>query len=290
MIKRLLSWAMVIVSVFSLCACGKKEIVGGDAGTADEEAGIKIVSTLLSEEPYGIGVDKDKPELLTKVNAFIAESKENGTLDEIIDRYLNGGEPKAVTPAEPNANRDQLMVASTVDFEPFEYGEVGKYYGIDMEIAEALAEYLGKELVIVNSSFEAMFLAVKQHKCDICIGGITITDERKELMDFSEPYFVTGLCLAVPVDNTEFDNAKTATDVEMILKSKDKDAVVGVENLTTSLAYCKGEDGYEGLPVTVKGYRDLDAAVAGLAEGDCQYVVGDMVPVEMIVNRVNGKE
>ncbi|MBQ7677459.1 MAG: transporter substrate-binding domain-containing protein [Lachnospiraceae bacterium] len=288
MMKKILAVTLIAASVFSMCACTKKDIVGADAGETSEE--LKVISTTLTEEQYGIGVDKDKPELLAQVNAFLAESRKSGELDEIIDRYLEGGEPKLVTSAELDKDKDQLVVVSTLDFEPFEYGEIGKYYGIDMEIIERLADYLDKELVIINSSFETMFLSVKQHKCDICIGGITITDERKQLVDFSEPYFITGLAIAVPVDNTEFDNVKNVTDMEMILKSKSEDETIGVENLTTAQAYCKGEDGYEGLGMTVKGYRDLEAAIIGLEDGECQYVLGDQVPVEMFVNRTNGKE
>ena len=285
--KRLAIGLSAVVLFLSLSACGSKEVVGVD----DDAAGkVKIVDIELTEERYGIGVDKDKGGLLAAVNAYISEAKESGELDEIIDRNMNGGEAKLVLSAEPDDTRDQLVVASTLDFEPFEYGEVGEYYGIDMEIIERLAEYLNKDLVIVNSSFETMFLSVKQHKCDICIGGISITDARKEYVDFSDPYYTTAQSLIVPLENTEFDQAQNAEDVEAILRTKDAASVIGVENLTTAQIYCEGGEDFEGFPATIKGYKDIETALGALVGGECQYVVADHASAKRFVDKINGEQ
>ena len=58
-----------------------------------------------------------------------------------------------------------------------------------MEIAAALAEYLGKELVIQNMDFDSVCLSVGQQKCDIAMAGLTIKDDRKEYVNFSNPYY-----------------------------------------------------------------------------------------------------
>ncbi len=272
-----------------LCGCTGKTVVGDDASHPATK--IRIVDVDLTSEEYGIGVDKDKKDLLAKTNEFIDKSMNDGLFDEITAHYLGDGEPVMIESADLDESHDQLVVASTLDFEPFEYGKVGEYYGIDMEIASALADYLGKELVIVNSSFETMFISVNQHKCDICIGGISITEERKKLVDFTKPYFYTGQRIAIRDDNKEFDNVKTADDIEEILSDKTKSTVIGVENLTVSEDYCKGNDeyGYAGFPVTVKGYRDAQSAIEALADGECDYMVGDYAPMALIVNRINGE-
>ncbi len=278
----------IIMLMVSAAGCGGRRIVGDDAVSSKER--VKIIDIALTEEQYGIGVDKDQGDLLAAVNDFIDEIKQSGELDEIIDRYMTGGEAHLVTSAEMDESKDQIIVASTLDFEPFEYGEVGAYYGIDMEIAELLADYLEKELVIVNSSFETMFLSVKQHKCDICIGGISITEERKEKVAFSKPYYVTAQSLIVPVGNTEFDEAKSAGEVEAILRGKDASETIGVENLTTAQEYCEGNDEFEGFPLTVKGYRDMETAIGEMINGDCQYVVGDYTAAKRFVDKANGAE
>lgn len=283
--KRILSLILVAACAFTVCACD------GGKSTGDQNSKqLKIVCDNLTEESYAIGVDKDKQELLGQVNAFIEEIIDNGTLDEIENHYFGDGEPVKVTSAEIDEARDQLLVASTLDFEPFEYGKIGEYYGIDMEIIRELADYLGKDLVIVDSSFETMFMSVNQHKCDICIGGISITPERQELVDFSTPYFYTGQCLVVDENDTDFDDADTPEEIIEILNKKDKNTVIGVENLTTAQEFCEGAGDFEGFSMTVEGYRDISAALDGLIEGECDYVMADYASTKSVVDKLNGEE
>lgn len=284
--KKVFSVLMAAVCAFSLIGC-----TGTDTSKKDEKSEqVKIVCDGLTDEAYAIGVNKDEQELLGQINDFIAEVSENGKLDEIINRYLEGGEAQMVTSAKEDASKDQLLVASTLDFEPFEYGKIGEYYGIDMEIIKELADYLGKELVIVDSSFETMFMSVNQHKCQICIGGISITPEREELVDFTTPYFQTGQCLVTRSDNKEFDSADSPDKVQDILKEKGAETIIGVENLTTAQEFCEGEGEYEGFSMTVRGYHDIRAAIDGLKNGECEYVIGDYVSTRGAVDVANGEE
>ena len=210
--KKLLSLVLVAAMALSVVACGAKEEAAAEAPVT-----AKVIDVELTEEQYAYGVDKNQPELLDEVNAFIAEIKENGTFDEICDHYFGDGEPVAVESAEEDASKEQLVVATNAEFAPFEYMEGDKYYGIDMEIAKALADYLGQELVIVNMSFDAVCLSVGQSKCDIAMAGLTITEERKEVVNFSESYYNAAQKIFVPSDNTEFDECAAAEDVAAIL-------------------------------------------------------------------------
>ena len=223
----------------SVVACGGKE----EAAEAPAEAAVtaKVIDVELTEEQYAYGVDKNQPELLEEVNAFIAEIKENGTFDEICDHYFGDGEPVAVESAEEDASKDQLVVATNAEFAPFEYMEGDKYYGIDMEIAKALADYLGQELVIVNMSFDAVCLSVGQSKCDIAMAGLTITEERKEVVNFSESYYNAAQKIVVPSNNTEFDECAAAEDVAAILNEKDDTTKVGFQAGTTGQFYTEGD-------------------------------------------------
>ncbi len=119
---------------------GKEEDKGSSAKTA------KVIDVDLTNEEYAFGIDKDQPELVEQVNAFIKEVKEDGTLDEICDKYFGGGEPEAVKSAKLDEAKDQLVVATNAAFEPFEYTKGDKYVGIDMELAALLAEKLEKNL------------------------------------------------------------------------------------------------------------------------------------------------
>ena len=121
----------LVMAVGLLAACG------GQAKTA------KVINIELTEEQYAFGVDKDQPELLEKANTFIAQIKEDGTLEEIFDKYFGEGTPEGIKSAEYDASKDQLVVATNAEFAPFEYMEGDTFYGVDMEIAKAFADYLG---------------------------------------------------------------------------------------------------------------------------------------------------
>ena len=169
-----------------------------------EKVTAKVIDIELTEEKYAFGVDKTQPELLEKVNAFIAEIKANGKMDEIFNHNF-GGTPVAITSAVEDSSKDQLVVATNAEFPPFEYTEGEQYLGVDMEIAKLLADYLGKELVIKNMDFDAVCLSVGQQKCDIAMAGLTIDPKREENVTFSDSYYQASQKLIVRSDDTKFD-------------------------------------------------------------------------------------
>ena len=285
--KKLLSLALVAAMALSVVACGGKE----EAAEAPAEAAVtaKVIDVELTEEQYAYGVDKNQPELLEEVNAFIAEIKENGTFDEICDHYFGDGEPVAVESAEEDASKDQLVVATNAEFAPFEYMEGDKYYGIDMEIAKALADYLGQELVIVNMSFDAVCLSVGQSKCDIAMAGLTITEERKEVVNFSESYYNAAQKIVVPSNNTEFDECAAAEDVAAILNEKGGTTKVGFQAGTTGQFYTEGDAdwGFDGYAVEAIGYDNGSLAVQDMLNGNLDYVIIDAAPAVAITTAIN---
>lgn len=272
--------AVLALSVFT--ACGK-------SGSSSAKKTAKVIDINLTEEEYAFGVDKDQPELLDQVNAFIKEIKENGELDKICNKYFGDGEPVAVKSADLDESKDQLVVATNAAFEPFEYTKGDSYAGIDMEIAKALADKLGKELVIQNMSFDAVCLSVGQHKCDLAIAGLTIKEDRKEYVAFSDPYYQASQRLVVASDNTEFDNCKTVEDVEAILNTKDSSASVGFQNGTTGQFYCEGDEsfGFAGFKMKNTGYASGSLAVQDLINGGLKYVIIDAAPAQFITESIN---
>lgn len=250
---------------------------------------VKVIEVDLTSEEYAFGVDKTQPELLDSVNAFIKEIKENGTFDAICNNYFGDGTPVAVTSAAYDESKDQLVVATNAAFEPFEYTQGDSYYGIDMEIAAALAEYLGKELVIQNMDFDAVCLSVGQQKCDIAMAGLTIKEDRKEYVNFSDPYYSASQKLIVLSDNTEFDSCKDAAAVEAILNTKDNSTKIGVQTGTTGQFYVEGDAdwGFDGYAVEAVGYKNGSLAVQDLINGNIQYVIIDAAPAACITEAIN---
>ncbi len=249
----------------------------------------EVVEVDLTQEFYAFGVDKAQPELLEKVNTFIAQIKEDGTLDAICNKYFGEGTPEAVESAAYDESKEQLVVATNAAFEPFEYMEGDKYLGIDMEIAKLLADYLEMELVINNMDFDAVCLSVGQHKCDIAMAGLTINETRKESVDFSESYYEASQRLIVKADDTTFDGITSPDEIEAKLNSLGKDAKVGYQNGTTGQFYVQGDAdwGFNGLDVTGVGYQNGSLAVQDMLNGNLDYVIIDKEPAMFITESIN---
>ena len=251
----------------------------------------KVIDINLTEEQYAFGVDKAQPELLEKVNAFVKKIKENGTLEEICDKYFSDGKPTPVTSAKRDDTKadKQLVVATNAAFAPFEYTEGDKYLGIDMEIAKLLADELKMELVIEHMDFESVCLSVGQHKCDIAMAGLTVNEEREEHVTFSESYYEASQKLIVKGDDKTFDDCKTAEDVEKILNGFDKSVKIGVQDGTTGQLYSAGDKdwGFAGFPVETIGYKNGSLAVQDMINGNINYVIIDAAPAAVISESIN---
>ena len=282
-----------VLAMTALTACGSKDDSSEAASeNTSSKKTAKVIEIDLTDEQYAFGVDKDQPELLTQVNDFIKSMNEDGSFEEICNHYFGDGEPVAVESAKLDANKDQLVVATNAAFEPFEYTKGENYYGVDMEIAKALADKLGKELVIQNMDFDAVCLSVGQHKCDIAMAGLTIKPDREEYVSFSDSYYKASQKLIVTSDITEFDDCKTADDVNKILQAKGSDMKIGFQTGTTGQFYCEGDAdwGFTKLAMTSTGYKNGSLAVQDLLNGNLNYVIIDAAPAASITTALNAMQ
>jgi polar amino acid transport system substrate-binding protein len=213
----------------------------------------------------------------------------DGTYDEIMERYFGDGEPVAVESAQLDSSKDQLVVATNAAFEHFEYMKGDKYYGIDMELAQLLADYLGKELVISNMEFDAVCLSVGQSKADVAMSGLTIKEDRKEYVMFTDKYYNAAQKLIVKESDKTFDDCKTVADVEAVLSGLSSNTKIGVQNGTTGKFYVEGDEdwGFSGYDVECIGYKSGSLAVQDMINGNIDYVIIDEAPAKCIVDAIN---
>ena len=288
--KKVLTVLLAAVMAISVTACGgEKEKAENGNGDKESAKGVKTIEIDLTNEEYAFGVDKSQPELLEQVNAFIGKIKEDGTLDEICEKYFANGEPTAVKSAELDTSKDQLVVATNAAFEPFEYTKGEDYYGIDMELAALLAEELDQELVIQNMDFDAVCLSVGQQKCDIAMAGLTVNEERQEYVTFSETYYQASQRVIVPASDTSFDECKDAAAVEEVLNKLSESDKIGVQAGTTAQYYIEGDEewGFPGLPAECVPYLNGSLAVQDLINGNIKYVIIDAAPAKCITEAIN---
>jgi arginine/lysine/histidine transporter system substrate-binding protein len=121
----------------------------------------------------------------------------------------------APTAALPNSvegikARGELIVATNAEFPPFEYMEGDKIVGIDMEIAQAIADQLGVKLKIDNMNFDSVLASIQTGKGDLAIAGLSATEDRKKSVDFSDSYFSSTVVMLVAKGN---DKLKTKEDL-----------------------------------------------------------------------------
>ena len=152
---------------------------------------LKILDDVFADEEYAICIAKDNDELTQQFNQAIAELKADGTLDSIISNYI-GDDTKGKTPYESPADADHskgtLKMATNAAFEPYEYYEGDKVVGIDADMAQAICDKLGYELEIDDMEFDSIITAVSSGKADFGAAGMTVTEDRKKNIDFTDTY------------------------------------------------------------------------------------------------------
>ena len=159
----------------------------------NQTEGLTIIEAPYVEEEYAIAFAKDS-ELTEKFNGAMAGLIESGTFDAIVNDYLeamsNDEEPQHTyqTPEGTEYPNGTLVMATSADFPPYEYYDGDKVIGIDAEVAQAICDALGYELKIEDMNFDSIITAVSTGKADFGMAGMTVTDERKESVDFSDSY------------------------------------------------------------------------------------------------------
>lgn len=151
--------------------------------------------------------------LIDEFNEAFEAMKEDGTYDAIMAKWLGDSKDSAdkstvVTSDNLKLTGDASAKATPVkstykivmdsSFAPFEYqNDSGKYEGIDVDLIKAIAEQQGFNIELSNPGFDAALNAVQAGQADAVIAGMSITDARKEIFDFSDPYYTSNILLAV---------------------------------------------------------------------------------------------
>lgn len=173
-----------------------------------------------------------------------------------------------------SALADTLIMATNASFPPYEYYDGEKIVGIDAEIAAAVCEKMGYELQIDDMEFDSIIAAVMSGKATFGMAGMTVTDERKQSVDFSDSY-ATGI-QAVIVKN---DSPITTVDD---LFAEGANYKVGVQLSTTGDIYTTGDIEEAGLG-TVERFPNGNEAVMALLNGKIDCVVIDNEPAKAYV-------
>ena len=157
-----------------------------------------IFSETVAPDSYGLGLQKDSP-LTDKISAIIERYTEDGTLDALREKWLGADESvKTIDMGEYDAPNGTLRYAHDSTLEPMSYvGGNGESLGYEVELVSLIAKELGMKLEITQSTFNSLIQMLSSGRADIVSGSISITDERKESIDFPSTHYVGGTVLVV---------------------------------------------------------------------------------------------
>ncbi len=161
----------------------------------------------------------------------------------------------------------KLIMSTNAAFPPYEMvADDGSFEGIDVEVAGAIAGKLGLELVVDDMDFDAALLAVQQNKSDIVMAGVTVTEDRQLIMNFSDSY-ATGVQVVI---------VKEGSDVTL---DNLGEKMIGTQRGTTGYIYTSDDYGDDH----VTAYDNGASAVQALINGQVDCVVIDSAPAEAFV-------
>lgn len=161
---------------------------------------------------YGIIFPKgQQQELRLQMNAFLAMIKENGTYDELHEKWFGDKEPtEFLDPATLTGTNDTLRVITNNEIKPFGYIKNGKLVGYDVDILTLFAEEYGYKLDITAVPFQSILAGVSGGAYQMGISGLTITEERKKTFDFSDPYHNEDVLYIIPGEGDGLNAFRTA--------------------------------------------------------------------------------
>ena len=167
-----------------------------------------------------------------------------------------------------------IKFGTNPEFPPFEYisanGVLGEYDGIDMAIAAKIGELTGMDVEMESLEFDSLLIALQNGQIDATIAGMTITDERKEAVNFSTPYYTATQVMIVPEDS----------DIEKAEDMADKKICV-IQGYTGET--CVNEMGYK-----YEAFKKGTEAIMELVNGKCDVVVIDSATAQNYVNDNEG--
>lgn len=169
----------------------------------------------------------------------------------------------------------KLRLLTEATFPPFEYTKGSGYAGVDIDIGQALADKLGVELEVIDMNFDLLVDALNADKGDFIAAGMSVTEERKEVVNFTKEYLVNGLMVILPSDSTAASFEDLAGKVIAVQEATTGD-FLAVERIDTA-------------DTNILRFKSAVEAGNSVLNGKADAAVLDKLPSQTIVNGSNGK-
>ncbi len=170
----------------------------------EQNPSLRILDEIFVEETYAGVVAKGNEALLDSVNAAIRKLKSDGTYDSIFNTYIK--KSSSFHYFQKVKDAPKLILSTNAQFPPYEYHTGEGIVGIDIEICKYIADYLGRSLEIQDIEFDAIINAISSGKADIGFSGFTVTEERKQSINFTDTYADNKVVIVVRGDEKAVSN------------------------------------------------------------------------------------
>lgn len=285
--------ALALVAVMLLCcfaSCGKSndDFVATDA-------------TDLLKEDFGIAVKKGNTKLLTAVNKVIDAWVKDGTMTKYVDYYTELADYEAgkADAKKPNADglkttwdfgsaTEVITVYTESGFAPFEFMSGSKVIGVDIAIMSQVAVDMGKKLDVKDVVFDTIPTCVQNSTGDaVGAAGMTINDDRKEMVDFSSIYYSSTLVI-VSAKDAVISSVKDLSGKKVAVQEGTSGDLIISDAATSKGHVYENEDGKE-VKVTVSAetevarYKQYALAFADLKAGRVDAILMDKLPAQTML-------
>ncbi|MBQ8922204.1 MAG: transporter substrate-binding domain-containing protein [Oscillospiraceae bacterium] len=185
---------------------GKIDAVIVDLETAksfvEKNNDIRILDEEFMDEEYAIAVQLDNTALRDELNEALKALTEDGTLDSIKANYEGDEQGEHPYEVKTNASRDKgtLIMATNAEFPPYESYSGGSIVGFDVDMMNAVCDYLGYTLKIEDMPFDSVLPAVQSGKAQVGVAGMSVTEDRAKNVLFTDNYAITHQVIIVRKD------------------------------------------------------------------------------------------
>ncbi|WP_145411015.1 transporter substrate-binding domain-containing protein [Paenibacillus xylanexedens] len=189
--------------------------------------------------------------------------------------------------ASGSANVEKYTFGTDATYPPFEFEKDGKYVGIDIDLLNAIAEEEGFEVEIKPMDFKGIIPSITSNQLDGAIAGISITDERKKVVDFSDPYYQAGLSLIVNEDNTDIKSPEDLKGKTIAIKKGTSGANLADEYAKTYGAQVKYFDDSPSMYQEVAN-KNADATLEDFPVISYKIAIDPNSKLKIVGDRLNG--
>ena len=273
-------------------------IFAGCANKGKTDRKVKYIDVPLSQDGFVFGAAKTAKGKATieKVNKWIEKNKD--TVQKLMEKYNTKSQDEIAkttkieyaTKATDDVD-NEFVVTTSPDYPPYEYEYDGKYYGVDMEIAQMMAKEFGQKLVVEETDFDSVIPATQKEgsKTDLAMAGLSRTPEREESLYLSENYVTDSQVIMVNKKNAKFDNAKTAEDIKAQMKAlleANNKLVLAAQKGTTALAQAKALQEEFGSKVQVLEFKSPALALIEMMNGRVDVVIVDKAVAKLLQKNI----